>query len=305
MCLVSIISVNFNQPQVTLEFLDSVSKLTSAHPIELILVDNGSSLDNGELFTLRYPGVKYIRSEKNLGFAGGNNLGILEATGEFILFVNNDTELTPDMIDILIDELNRNPEIGLISPLILYHDNKELVQYAGFTPMNYLTARNSSIGLRERDNNQYNISYETGFIHGAAMMCRKRDLELVGLMEENYFLYYEELDWCEKFRKAGKKIWFSGRAKIYHKESISVGKESPLKTYFMHRNRMLFVRKNTGSFNTLAFGLFYLFIVSPRTILKHFRNDRNDLIFSVMKAIIWNLTNSKNSKFLGYKTAGI
>lgn len=305
MSLVTIISVNFNQPQVTLEFLDSISKLTSAHPIELILVDNGSSLDNGELFTLRYPGLKYIRSEKNLGFAGGNNLGILEANGEFILFVNNDTELTPDMIDILIDELNRNPEIGLISPLILYHDNKELVQYAGFTPMNYLTARNSSIGLRERDNNQYNISCETGFIHGAAMMCRKRDLELVGLMEENYFLYYEELDWCEKFRKAGKKIWFSGRAKIYHKESISVGKESPLKTYFMHRNRMLFVRKNTGSFNTLAFGLFYLLIVSPRTILKHFRNDRNDLIFSVMKAIIWNLTNSKNSKFLGYKTAGI
>src|SRR5690606_620299 len=183
--------------------------------IELIIVDNGSYLDNRESFTMCYPDLKYIRSEKNLGFAGGNNLGILEATGEYILLVNNDTELTPDMIDILIDELNCNPEIGIISPLILYHDNKELIQYAGFTAMNYLTARNSSIGLRENNYNQYNISCETGFIHGAAMMCRKHDLELVGLMEENYFLYYEELDWCEKFRKAGKKIWFSGKAKIY------------------------------------------------------------------------------------------
>src|SRR5690606_8499655 len=125
-------------------------------------------------------------------------------------------ELTPYMIDMLIDEFESNPEIGLLSPLILYYHDKDLVQYAGFSEMNYLTARNKGIGNNEKDQNQYNASYETGFIHGAAMMCRRRDLEQVGLMEENYFLYYEELDWCEKFRKAGKKIWFTGRAKIYH-----------------------------------------------------------------------------------------
>lgn len=303
MSLVTIISVNYNQPQVTIEFLDSVSESITAHEIEMILVDNGSIEDEGVLFKEHYSDLKYIRSEQNLGFAGGNNLGILQATGDFILFVNNDTELTPYMIDMLIDEFESNPEIGLLSPLILYYHDKDLVQYAGFSEMNYLTARNKGIGNNEKDQNQYNASYETGFIHGAAMMCRRRDLEQVGLMEENYFLYYEELDWCEKFRKAGKKIWFTGRAKIYHKESISVGKESTLKSYFMHRNRMLFVRKNTGPFNTLIFSLYYILIASPRTIIKHYQNNRSDLIPWILRAIAWNLTHSKNSRILGYKTA--
>ena len=303
MSLVSIISVNYNQPQVTAEFLDSVAESVSTHQIELILVDNGSSEDNGNSFKHHFPNLKYIRSESNLGFAGGNNLGISKASGDYILFLNNDTELTPYMIDMLIEEFENNSDIGLLSPLILYHDDKELIQYAGFSDMNYLTARNRSIGAREQDLNQYDKSYETGFIHGAAMMCRTSDLEHVGLMEENYFLYYEELDWCEKFRKAGKKIWFTGRAKIYHKESISVGKDSPLKTYFMHRNRMLFVRKNTSFFNTFMFSLYYLMIVSPRTILNHYRNDRNDLIPWVFRALAWNITHSKHSRVLGYNIA--
>jgi len=305
MSLVSIISVNYNQPQVTVEFLDSVLNSSSIHQIELILVDNGSSENNEKLFKQHYADLKYLRSEKNLGFAGGNNLGILEATGEYILFLNNDTELTPNMVDVLINEFECNPEIGLLSPLILYHDDKKIIQYAGFSNMNYLTARNKSIGNRETDQNQYNTSYETGFIHGAAMMCRKSDLEHVGLMEENYFLYYEELDWCEKFKKAGKKIWFTGRTRIYHKESISVGKESPLKTYFMHRNRMLYVRKNTSFANTLMFCLYYMVIATPRSMLNHYLNKRKDLIPWIVKAIVWNFTHSKESTVLGYKTAKI
>src|SRR5690606_7256217 len=113
--------------------------------------------------------------------------------------------------------------------------------------MNYLTGRNKTIGQFDIDKGQYdNLSYEIGFCHGAAMMCRNKDLEKVGLMDENYFLYYEELDWCEKFKRNGKKIWFTGKAKVYHKESISVGKESILKTYFLIRNRILFIRKNTS-----------------------------------------------------------
>src|SRR5690606_9795342 len=123
----------------------------------------------------------------------------------------------------------------------------------------------------------------------------------IGSMEENYFLYYEELDWCEKFKKAGKKIWFTGKARIYHKESISVGKHSALKTYFMTRNRLLFIRKNTTYLNTLGFLLFYLAVACPRTVIKYYQNGRKDLIPWVFKAITWNLINSKDSLLLGYK----
>src|SRR5690606_34957104 len=221
----------------------------------------------------------YIRSEKNLGFAGGNNLGIQKAKGDFLLFLNNDTEITENLVDTLIQEFNQNPNIGILSPLIIYYEDKEKIQYAGFSPMNYLTGRNKGIGNYETDIDQYKYhSYETGYIHGAAMMCRKADMLNVGLMEENYFLYYEELDWCEKFKKAGKKIWFTGKAKIYHKESISVGKESSLKTYFLHRNRMLFIRKNTNLLNTVIFSIYFIGIACPKTIIKYFIIGKKNLI---------------------------
>lgn len=300
MSLTSIISVYYNQPEVTFEFLTSIRKNTRQNSVELIIVDNGSRVNHEIAFRKIYPDLKYIRSEKNLGFAGGNNLGIQEATGDFLLFLNNDTEITEDFVDTLICEFNKNPDIGLLSPLILYFDDKTKIQYAGFTAMNYLTGRNKGSGNQETNLDQHNSSIETGFIHGAAMMCRREDLKTVGLMEENYFLYYEELDWCEKFKKAGKKIWFTGKAKIYHKESISVGRDSSLKTYFMHRNRMLYIRKNTSTINALIFAVYYLVIACPKTIIKYYLNDRRDLIPWVFKAIKWNLTNSIDSEILGY-----
>lgn len=154
----------------------------------------------------------------------------------------------------------------------------------------------------EHNVGQYDeASRETAFCHGAAMMCRRADLERVGLMEAHYFLYYEELDWCEKFKRAGQKIWFSGRTKVYHKESISVGKESNIKTYFMTRNRMLFIRRNTGWFNTLLFSLFYIFIACPKQILLYLKKGRKDLIKWVLKGLIWNFSHSNQSADLGFK----
>jgi len=302
MALTSIISVNYNQPLVTLEFLKSVKRNTIGEDVELILVDNGSHMDYGETFKSIYPELIYIRSKENLGFAGGNNLGIEKSQGEFLLFLNNDTELTENFVGTLMSEFIQNPNIGLLSPLILYHEDKTKIQYAGYTEMNYLTGRNKTIGSLESDNNQFlDKSEETGFVHGAAMMCKRIDLESVGLMEENYFLYYEEMDWCEKFRKAGKKIWFTGKAKIYHKESISVGKDSSLKIYFMFRNRMLFIRKNTNLLNTAVFGLYYIGLVCPGTALKYLLNGRKDLIPWIFQGLIWNCFNSKTSMNLGYK----
>jgi GT2 family glycosyltransferase len=302
MKFISIITVNYNQPQTTIEFLESVKRHTKLEEVEVILVDNGCSEDYGESFYATYPGLVYIKSEQNLGFAGGNNLAIKASKGEFLLLLNNDTEITFDLIDTLVKEMQANPRIGLISPLIKYFDSPEIIQYAGFTSMNYLTCRNVGIGNMEKDYGQYDqISSETGFCHGAAMMCRKSDLDDVGLMEENYFLYYEELDWCEKFRRSEKKIWFTGKTSIFHKESMSVGKLSDIKTYFMTRNRMLFIRRNTGFLNTLFFSFYYVLIASTRQVLVYIKNGRLDLAKNVFKGIFWNFTNSKNSSSLGFK----
>lgn len=298
----SIITVNFNQPQVTLDFLQSVKLHANLSEVEVVLVDNGSSEDHSAAFLTEYPELIYVSSAENLGFAGGNNLGIAKAKGEYLLFLNNDTEITGNLISELTGALDENPEIGLISPLLLYFDAPDVIQYAGATKMNYITCRNSTIGAMETDHGQYDREYrETAFCHGAAMMCRKADLQLAGLMEHNFFLYYEELDWCEKFKKAGKKIWFTGRTKVYHKESMSVGKESRIKTYFMTRNRMLFIRRNTSVLNTLFFSLYYIGIASPKQILMYIKKNRKDLIKWVFLGLKWNFTHSKDSEDLGFK----
>jgi GT2 family glycosyltransferase len=297
---VSIVTVNYNQPQATIELLVSLKKCTS-HNLEIIVVDNASKLNKESDFKSIIPNLTFIRSEMNLGFAGGNNLGINLATGNYIFLLNNDTEIPADCIEAMVDELKANPKIGLLSPLILYHDDKNIIQYAGYTPLNYLTARNSQIGQFDKNVGQYgNLTYETGFCHGAAVMCRKTDLLKAGLMDETYFLYYEELDWCEKFKRVGKTINFTGRTFIYHKESLSVGKESEIKTYFITRNRMLFIRKNTSIFNTLLFIIYYVLIACSKMIFIYLKNGRKDLASCVLKALWWNFTHSKNSKSLGF-----
>lgn len=302
MKLTSIITVNYNQPEVTLAFLQSIKENTLDSAVELILVDNGCRENHELAFRKVYPKLIYINSTSNLGFAGGNNLGIKVAKGDFLLLLNNDTEITSNLIDELSTELDLNQEIGMISPLILYYDNPEIIQYAGFTEMNYLLARNNGIGSMEVDKGQFNDdSRETGFCHGAAMMCRRADLETIGLMEEQFFLYYEELDWCEKFKRAGKKIWFTGRTKIFHKESMSVGKESIIKTYFMTRNRMLYIRRNTSGLNAFFFSLYFMLMASPKQIIIYLKKGRVDLVKWLFKGVIWNLSHSKNSKNLGFK----
>ncbi|PTS96732.1 glycosyltransferase family 2 protein, partial [Pedobacter sp. HMWF019] len=270
--------------------------------VELILVDNGSMEDHREAYLEIYPELIYLRSEKNLGFAGGNNLGIKQATGDYLLLLNNDTEITANLIDTLIAEFEEKPDIGLLSPLILYFEQPDVVQYAGYTNMNYLTCRNHTIGQMDKDTGQYSDdSRETGYCHGAAMMCRRSDLKDVGLMAEQFFLYYEELDWCERFRNAGKKIWFTGRAKIYHKESMSVGKESSIKTYFMTRNRLLFVRRNTSWVNTVLFSMYYILLACPKQIFTYLKKGRKDLVKWVFKGLAWNFSNRADSDKLGYK----
>src|SRR5690606_37088037 len=164
--------------------------------------------------------------------------------------------------------LDKHPEVGMVSPKIRYFHHPDTLQYAGFTPMNYFTARNKCIGEFEKDSGQYDhLTGPTGFAHGAAMMIRREAINKAGLMDENYFLYYEEMDWCEKIKRAGHDIWIVPEALIYHKESASVGQKSALKEFFMNRNRILFIRKNAPIRSRFIFYLYFTCVVFPRNIL--------------------------------------
>lgn len=298
---VSVITVNFNQSLVTEQLLASIDSTNTYPNIEIIVVDNGSKENSVPGWKVKYPGIKFIRSEKNLGFAGGNNIGIKEATGEYLFLVNNDTEFTEGLVQTLVDLMDKHPEIGMVSPKIRYFDQPDTLQYAGFTPMNYYTCRNATIGKFEKDNGQYdNITGPTGYAHGAAMMVRREAMDKAGLMAENFFLYYEEMDWCDHIKKAGYENWVDTRALIYHKESVSVGRMSGLKEYFMNRNRILFIRRNAPLQARLVFYIYFICVVVPRNILAYRKNGYKGFTGLLFKAIWWNLTNNINSSKLGY-----
>ncbi|WP_276088379.1 glycosyltransferase family 2 protein [Pedobacter sp. JY14-1] len=301
MALISIITVNFNQPMATLELLRSIDQHCSKANIEIILVDNGSQSDKRDEFLAEFPKIKYIRSEANLGFAGGNNLGVRESVGKYLFFVNNDTEFTPGLLETLSETLDKNPLIGVISPQINYFEDKQIVQYAGFTPMNYYTCRNHCIGQYETDKGQYRGQLKpTGYAHGAAMMVRREAIDKAGLMAENFFLYYEEMDWCDRIKHAGFQIFIDTHALIYHKESLSVGKNSALKEYFMNRNRILFIRRNAAWYQRWFFYLYFLLLVAPRNLLAYRKAGQSGFENVLIRAIKWNLTHSTGSTDLGY-----
>ncbi len=293
MKFVSIITVNFNQPAVTEQLFAS---LPPAENYEMIVVDNGSTENCIPRWEKEFPHFIFIRSEENLGFAGGNNLGLRRARGDYFFLVNNDTEFTPGLLQQLISTLEANESVGMVSPKIRYFDQPGLLQYVGYTAMNYFTGRNKCVGQFEVDKGQYDDrTGKTAYAHGAAMMVKKVATDKAGMMAENFFLYYEELDWCERIRKAGFEIWVDTKAVIYHKESVSVGKQSALKEYYMNRNRILFERKHAGTFVYPAFMLFFLLVVVPRNILNYILHKQFSFIPLLMKAIGWNFSHSVSS----------
>jgi GT2 family glycosyltransferase len=290
---ISVITLNYNQIKVTCEFLDSFVK-TDYDNYEIILIDNASTTNPGPVIKEKYPHVKFIRSEVNLGFTGGNNLGYSHADGDYIFVVNNDTEVTENLLSNLAETLQKDDKLGVVCPKIKFYENPSIIQYAGFTQINQFTGRNKAVGNGEEDRGQYDESYYTNYAHGAAMMIKREVIELIGLFPDFFFIYYEELDFSARVSSAGYAIAYQPNAEIYHKESITMGKESPSKVYYMTRNRILFMRRNFATGKFLIFAIFFTFLSLPKNIIKYLVQRKFDLVNSYLKGAIWNLYNGKN-----------
>ena len=285
--LLSIITINYNGLKDTCELIDSLPN--DDETIEVIVVDNNSIQDEASEIEKHYPQVTVVRSPQNLGFAGGNNLGILAAHGKYLYFLNNDTILnTPDFASFqpLIERLKSSEKIGVVCPKICFAWGTHPIQYAGYTPLSLITLRNRSIGFGEEDHCQYDTPHTTPYAHGAAMLVKREAIEKAGLMPECYFLYYEELDWSEMIRRAGFEIWYEPACTVYHKESQTTGNASPLKTYYITRNRLLFVKRNVKGWSKYLSYLYLMLIVAPKDCLKHLIQGRFNLCGATMKGII-------------------
>lgn len=284
--LVSIVTVNFNQPIVTEELLGSLKNISYPN-LEIFVVDNGCKKGCRHLKS-RFPEVNFLESTTNLGFAGGNNLAIKQAKGDYILLLNNDTEVEPDFLQPMVELYAIVPKLGIVSPLIIYHEGK-LIQYAGAKAINYLTGRGRKMGNKQVISPEFEQARPTELGHGAAMLFPQHLVKELGLLPEEYFLYYEEHDWCEASKRAGYKVYFQGASRVYHKESVSVGKANPLKTYYLNRNRLLFIERNASGKQKIIAQLFYLFLAFPKNLVRHLLAGEKDHCRALWKALKWNI----------------
>ena len=242
------------------------------------MVDNASEKDEASLISAKYPQVKVIRSSQNLGFAGGNNLGIKAAQGKYLFFINNDTIFKEFNVQALIDRLESSPKIAVVCSKLRFSWGNNPIQFAGYTPLSKITVRNQAIGFGEEDHGQYDTAHSTPYAHGAAMLIKREALEKVGLMPECYFLYYEELDWSMMFTRAGFEIWYDPACTVYHKESQATGQNSPLRTYYIVRNRLLLVKRNWNGVTKYLSYAYLLGVVGVRDILKYALSGKWELL---------------------------
>lgn len=282
---VSIITLNYNGFELTCAMIESVKRNVSLD-YEIIVVDNASTLDEAGMFSERYPELKVVRSETNLGFAGGNNLGLKEATGRYLLFLNNDTELEDDSLSYLVERMDSDPSIGVVCPKIRFFYGERLIQFAGYTPLSKIRLRNSLIGFKCKDDGSFDQSCDSPYAHGAAMMVRRDVLDTAGLMYEKYFLYYEELDWSERIRKAGWRIVYEPRCCVFHKESATTGQDSPLRTYYITRNRLLFASRNLKGADLWLSLAYQILLVAPAKALGFLLKGRVKLAKAMIKGVV-------------------
>ena len=281
---ISIITINYNGLNDTCALIETIPNKDN---LEVIVVDNASKNQEAEADTIskRFPHVKVIKSKKNLGFAGGNNLGIKAARGKYLFFINNDTIFKGFNIQALIDRLESSPAIGVVCPKIRFAWGTNPIQFTGYTPLSKITVRNQSIGFGEVDHGQYDTAHPTPYAHGAAMLIQREAIEKTGLMPECFFLYYEELDWSMMFTRAGFQIWYEPLCTIYHKESQSTGQNSPLRTYYMVRNRLLLVKRNWDGLTKFFTYAYLIGVVGLRDILKHVLTGKWELVRATFRGI--------------------
>jgi GT2 family glycosyltransferase len=246
---VSIVILNWNNPEDTLACLQSMTALNYSS-VATIVVDNGSSDDSVSRIGAAYSEIKIIKTGKNLGYAGGNNVGIryaLAQGAEYICILNNDVTVSADFLTPLIDAL-QSPAVGVVTPLIAGQNHPSQTWALG-SCVNWRTATVNRLHIGE-DVAHWRCCepIEVEIASGAAMLIKRAVFEQVGLLDEDFFLYYEETDWCLHVKQAGFHILAVPEAIVWHAVSATLGETSPVIDYYMLRNHLrLIVRHWHGS----------------------------------------------------------
>ena len=243
---IAVIILNWNGKEDTLECLASVKKLDYSN-YEIVLVDNGSTDDSVDTLSKQYPDMTLLQTGENLGYAGGNNVGIrwaLEQGADYILLLNNDTIVSTDLLIAFINAANLLPSGSILGAKIYFYDRPDTLWFAGGR---WQAEKNrfEHIGGGQLDSVEFSNTVQVDYITGCALFADAATFQDVGLLGDDFFLTYEETDWCYRAKTKGHKCIVIPEAKLWHKVSSSFGgADSPLVNYFMVRNKLLWAKKH-------------------------------------------------------------
>ncbi|HIE47791.1 TPA: glycosyltransferase family 2 protein [Candidatus Bipolaricaulota bacterium] len=299
---VAAVVLNHRRADDTIRCVESLRASEGIRP-RIIVVDNGSGDDSAERIEAACPGIELIRSASNRGYAGGNNLGIsaaLRGGAEQVLVLNNDCVVAPDTLYLMV-EAARRLGADIVSPKVLDFGKRGVIQYAGYRNIHIL-AQGVPVGEGERDTGGFSEEREMNAAPGCAMLLSRRLCEEVGLFDEQFFAYSEELDLCRRARRKGLTIVFVPRARVWHEKAATLSEGSPDYVYHLTRGRLIYARKHLGWPAFLFVFLPYFIsvkIVKPCILYLLKRRCRN--IKALWRAVGWNLRNRVRREGLNVK----
>lgn len=295
---VSILILNYNGLNYVDRCLNSVLQ-TNYPSFEVIFIDNASEDGSYRHVKRKYglnPRVRMIRNDRNYGFAGGNNVGVKKARGEYIVFLNVDTEVNPDWLKNLINTMESDPSIGAAQSKLLLMDDRKRIDTCGH--MLSIFGFTHERGLREIDRGQYDYLADILGSKGAAMIVKRRILEEVGLFDEDYFALREETDLCWRIWLRGYRVVFIPTSIVYHAAGFLSKNEKEFSTwwrrnqlFYWYRNWLITLIKNLELKNLLKITSFFLLISSADAIISSLKSRSVHPLKSLLKALVYVILN--------------
>ncbi|MFL9650015.1 glycosyltransferase family 2 protein [Exiguobacterium chiriqhucha] len=252
--IVSIIIVNWNGEKILKNCIKSIKKNCKNEMYEIIVVDNNSSDNSVQSIKNNFPDVKIIENKKNEGFAKANNIGFLEAQGEYILLLNSDTLFLDDNISITTNFMNENKHISMLGVKLL-NENFSLQKSCFKLPTLLSYSFEYILRYRYSQNHNYDVKNEVECISGAYMLIRKSTIDELGLFDEQYYFYQEDTDLCKKFKTNNKIIFYIPFSEVIHLGGASTATVKAKMLIQMHRNRYIYIKKYFSGNTLIVFDL--------------------------------------------------
>lgn len=291
--LISIIVTNYNGKEFLEAFLNSVFSQTYKN-IEVIIVDNNSIDESIKFIEKKFPKVKIIKNKENYGYAKGNNLGLIESSGEFVVIANNDTILESDLLEKLLIAYDKIPNLGAVQPMVKLIDNKKNLDACGSFWTN--TGFNYHYGIyKNSDLSIYNKSFPVYSLKGVFMMIPRKIIDKIGLFDNDFWCYFEETDFCHRIWLAGYECWYYPESFLYHYlGGTSNKKPNEIIQFHSFKNRLCSYLKNLSILELIKILPIYFFMNFFWSIGYFFKGSWKNFLI-VYKAIWWNIKNIKNT----------